>query len=291
MNFCLGFEKQKHYQAFVSDFSVRVKRKLIEGLIINGSFAISVITQYAADTQSKSVSVVIWSLSKLSITLLWIIGIACIRIRLEKFKKYHRLIFLLFDIFQCCSTINLYPFFSHGQQKRYGGLGLLINGWYNGVSYFLAIQLIECWQIKVLHILFQTILFGVYIGKIETYPTAQLMSAMQSFIVFSLSQYFREKFIRMDFLEKRKVYDDSEAVKSILDDITEGIMIINQERKILYMNQPVQKMFKLEKKYPEDLFSRIKIKSVITSSGASQSPSLRLGPLEFERVMYHFNFC
>eukprot|EP00331_Platyophrya_macrostoma_P033664 CAMPEP_0176434962 /NCGR_PEP_ID=MMETSP0127-20121128/17015_1 /TAXON_ID=938130 /ORGANISM="Platyophrya macrostoma, Strain WH" /LENGTH=654 /DNA_ID=CAMNT_0017817851 /DNA_START=470 /DNA_END=2437 /DNA_ORIENTATION=+ len=92
----------------------------------------------------------------------------------------------------------------------------------------------------------------------------------QIVLIYGFSFYITEKFLRQDYLEKRKIYDDSEAVKSILDDITEGIVIIEKKSNILYLNQPVQKMFKLENKQnTEELFNKIKIKSIMPSGSAS----------------------
>lgn len=274
MDFCLRFKKRDHLQAFESDFTTRVKRTLVLGVLINGGYAICVLAQRLVDNDARNSVSTIFAFSKTAAAILWILGVFLIRMRLEKFKKYHKLIFILFDIFQCLAIINLYPNLSQGQLKRYGGIGLLITGWCSGIRYICGLKLIETWQIKVLHIVGETIYFAIYLEKIEDHPISQIISLLLTFVMYVLILYFAEKFTRKEFLEKRKMYEDSEAVKSILDDITEGIVIINQQKKIVYLNQPVQKMFHLEQhKTTDDLFSRIKTKSML-SAGISNSPSL-----------------
>ena len=288
MNFCLGFKNNDHSQAFVSDFSSRIERKSIKGLIINGWFAVSIITQQIAEKRPLSSPGEIWTMVKLVIVLLWIIGIFSIRLKLEQLKKYHKLIFFLFDIVQCCAALSFFLVFNSGLEKVGSNL-LLSIGWTSGLQYIAGVLLIDSWQLKVVHVLFQTTFFAMYFGLTATGVFSTYIYLADIVLMYGLFFYFSEKFTRMEFLEKRKMYEDSEAVKSILDDITEGIVIITRQNKILYMNQPVQKMFKLEQlKSTEELFSRIKIKSMM-SSGATKSPALQAKEKQFQHVMHIFS--
>lgn len=285
MNVWLGFKNSKHYDAYVSNFPTRVKRKFIIGLIVNGSFAVSVIAQRIALGAKPTSFAEKWALTKISISLLWIIGVFSIRLKLEKFKKYHKLIFFLFDIVQSCAAFNFHPIVSMG---KVAGIQPSTITWISGLHYVAALLLIESWKIRVVHVFSQVLLFLVYIESVEKITIPVLVFLIIAFLMFSSFFYFREKFTRMEFLEKRKMYEDSEAVKSILDDITEGIVIINKQKKILYLNQPVQKMLKLNQhETTDDIFSRIRIKSVI-SSGMPKSPLLEKTEKTFQQVLLWF---
>lgn len=286
MNFCLGFKKSKHSEAFVSDFSTRVKRKFINGLIINGWIAVTAIAQRIVSSSGSPTE--IWSFTRISITLFWILALFFVSFKLEKFKKCHKLIFLLFDLVQCFGSLSLLPIFIKTEVK-YELLSPITNSWCSGLQYIAGILLIESWQIKVLHLLCQIVFFSVYIGIVKSDATP-IVYLVCVFFMYAFFFYFREKFTRMEFLEKRKIYEDSEAVKSILDDITEGIVIINQQKKILYFNQPVQKMFQLDNSTIDDLFCRLKIKSM-TSNGSSNSPTLQTFEKNFQQVISIFLFC
>ena len=284
MNFCLGFKNSNHNQAFVSDFSTRMKRKLIKGLIINGCFAVSIIAQMIIENRPLATRGEIWTVARVAIALFWIVGIFSIRLKLEKVKKYHKFIFFLFDIVQSVAALSFFAIFNPGLDLI-GGTPILTIGWATGVQYIAGVLLIESWLLKVAHVFFQTTLFSMYFGLNSGGTSSTYIYITNIFVMFGLFFYFSEKFTRMEFLEKRKMYEDSEAVKSILDDITEGIVIINRQNKILYMNQPVQKMFKLEQhKTTEELFSRIKIKSIM-SPGASKSPSIQTKEKQFQQVI------
>ena len=261
MNVLLGFKSDQHSNAFFSSFSVRVRRKVFEGLAINGTNVLSIIVQLILEPGTITSNSLIWIFIKLSIALFWMLGILCIRMRLEKLRKYHKIIFLLFNVLQTLSLTNLFPYFSQAQQKSLGPLGLLIYGWCIGIEYVCGSVLIDSWQMKVMHCLGQVIFFAVYVFEVEAQPRSVFIILLAMFFMFSFSVYLREKYTRVDFLEKRKIYENSEAVKTILDDITEGIVIINQNKDILYLNQPVQRMFKLEDQTTASLFSKFKIKS------------------------------
>ena len=285
MNFCLGFKNSDHSQAFVSDFSTRIERKSIKGLIINGWYAVSIIAQMIAEKRTVSSPGDIWTMSKLAIVLLWIIGIFSIRLKLEQLKKYHKLIFFLFDLVQCVAALSFFLVFNSGLDKIDGNK-LLIIGWTTGLQYIAGVLLIDSWQLKTMHVLFQAAFFATYFGLAAKGSPSTYIYLANIFLEFGFFFYFSEKFTRMEFLEKRKMYEDSEAVKSILDDITEGIVIINRQNKILYLNQPVQKMFKLEKlNTTEELFSRLKIKSMM-SSGPSKNSLSPKKEKKFQQVMH-----
>ena len=284
MNFCLGFKNSDHNQAFVSNFPTRIKRKLIKGLIINGWFAVSIIAQMIAEKRTLTTKGEIWTMLKVVIALLWIVGIFSIRLKLEKVKNYHKLIFFLFDLVQCIATISFFPITNPGLDLM-GGTPVLTVGWSIGLQYAVGILLIDSWLIKVLHVFLQTAVFAMYFGFTSAGIPSTYIYLANIFLAYGFFFYFSEKFTRMEFLEKRKVYENSEAVKSILDDITEGIVIINRQNKILYLNQPVQKMFKLEQhKTTEELFSRLKIKSMM-SSGTSKNPSTPKNEKKFQQVI------
>ena len=287
MNVWLGFKNSKHNDAYVSDFPTRLKRKFIIGLIINGWFALCfVIQRITLSTAPLSFSEQ-WAFIKIAISLFWIIGIFSIRLKLEKFRKYHKLIFIIFDIVQCCVALNFYPILSSGSEKSAGIQQTTIT-WSSGLNYIAAVLLIESWQIRVAHVFSQVLLFLVYIGSVEKIGAPVLIFLINAFLMYASFFYIREKFTRMEFLEKRKMYENSEAVKSILDDITEGIVIINKQKKILYLNQPVQKMLKLNQhETTDDIFSRIRIKSVI-SSGMPKSPLLEKTEKTFQQVLLWF---
>ena len=285
MNICLRFKNKAHNQAFVSDFSTRIKRKSIKGLIINGCFAAGIIAQQIAKNQPITSRAEGWSLIKVAIALLWIVGIFFISLKLERVKKCHKLIFLLFDIVQCCAALSFIPM-SHSAFKEMGDNLALSIGWGAGLQYIAGILLIDSWQIRTAHVFFQSIFYTLNLAFNGQSTYSSYIYLIDSIVMYVLFFYFSEKFTRMEFLEKRKMYEDSEAVKSILDDITEGIVIITRQSKILYMNQPVQKMFRLEQqKTTEELFSRIKIKSMM-SSGTSKSPTLLPNEKQFQQVMH-----
>ncbi len=80
---------------------------------------------------------------------------------------------------------------------------------------------------------------------------------MQAYAVYN-----RERYDRNQHIERIKIFQDSQAVLKILDDITEGILIIDESKNILYTNSPVKSMLQTDNPNLNQLFSGVSVKMV-----------------------------
>ena len=262
MNCILAFKQKEHYGAYLSGFSIRLKKRFFLGLIINALIAIVVLIQYLLSPQSYSREVLAWFGIRTILSAVWIVGIYYILRRLSRYSKYSRMIDLTLDVVGMITSANMLSVLGSVQCEYYGSMGLYVYGWSQGLLFVSVISIIGSWRLKALGTFLQIGFFIVSLFR-EYQAGAEVVTIrlVQVLIMYIAVIYIEERYERSDFLEKRKIYEDSEAIKTILNDITEGILIVSPERQILYANKPVEQMFGLKELTLQDLFSQIKVVS------------------------------
>ena len=263
MNCLLEFKQKEHYGAYLRGFSIRLRKRFFLGLIINILIAIVFVIQYLISPQSYSCGMLIWFGIRTALSFLWIVGIYYILRRLSKYSKYSRTIDLTLDLVALITNANFISVVGNVDPEIFGDLGLYIYGWTFGVIFTCLLSKIGSWRLKVLGIVFQTCFFVMSLhlksqpGKVLVY-----LRLVQVILTYIAVIYIEERYERSDFLEKRKIYEDSEAIKTILNDITEGILIVSPESQILYANRPVEQMFRLKELTLQALFAEIRVVSM-----------------------------
>mgnify|MGYP003877460177 FL=1 len=97
-------------------------------------------------------------------------------------------------------------------------------------------------------------------------PKIMIYYLIQVFLIYAISSYIRERYWRIESLQKIKLYQETESIKKVLDDVLEGIVVIDAKKKILYLNESAEKMFQRKISSLEDLFSDFKIKAMAPPS-------------------------
>jgi sensor histidine kinase regulating citrate/malate metabolism len=136
---------------------------------------------------------------------------------------------------------------------------------------------------KIAMIIAQMTYFSVFVGEAESYAVPIILFAVEGIFFYLTLTYFHEKYQRLDFLEKRKIYDNYEAIKKIFDDISQGIMIVDNKNQIVYSNQAVHRLFN----EPQDqepslsltnLLSKVRVKSMFPHLESSVTEQILPSP-------------
>ena len=265
MNFCLQFRSKDYSSAYMSSFSLLIRRKFFLGTILNlGILGIAIAKlnlKHAPGATASSAA----SITQIIISALWIAGVYCLKKTSGRFSKYRSLISFILDIMMLVSAVDFKPMTPKVDQSNF--IELALSSWHQGVVFICYLSVITLWQIRVLACLIQAIIFMVTLIDFDSSSQSSGMVAY-GFLVYAVTTYLNEKFERASFIEKAKLYFDSEAIKKILNNITEGILIVDQRNTILYSNSTIQTMLTDSKEINiENLFSQIRIKSLSQSGG------------------------
>ena len=163
-------------------------------------------------------------------------------------------------------------------------------GWLTCIGCFSIYYVVVSWWIKAIAPIIQIVYFLVFIVQAEFYWPAILIFAAESAIMYLCYVYIHEKYMRKDFIEKRKVYENYEAIMKIFDDIIQGIMIVDQEYKIIYSNRTVDLMFNLQRPQEvgssiERLFSEIQVKTISPRMDAPGTERMMFASRENEETV------
>lgn len=252
------------------------------GLIINLFTAIVILLQYLIEPQSFAGSTLTWIGVRTGLAFIWIVTTYCILRRLNRHPRYSRKIDISLDVLSLMTSANLYSVVGNFECESFGTVGVFTYGWCLGIAFICAITIIGSWRIRALAIFLQVSFFIIVGFAVQQYSTViNTLRLIQALVVYLVVIYIEERYLRFEFLEKRKIYEDSEAIKKILDDITEGILIVSPEKQILYANKPMKLMFNLAELTLDGLFAQIR---VVSMSGNVLKSAIEKSILEISSV-------
>ena len=287
MNFFLQFKQKSHSEAYSHDLQLQVTKRMIMVtiwalIIVLGNAITFAVYRYFAMTAID--------ITRISLMILFVVGFCYLRHNLQRTKKYINKINIVMDICLIFIQFIFYPLVGGAGLNPYGKLGAFTMGWLTCIGCFSIYYVVVSWWIKAIAPIIQIVYFLVFIVQAEFYWPAILIFAAESAIMYLCYVYIHEKYMRKDFIEKRKVYENYEAIMKIFDDIIQGIMIVDQEYKIIYSNRTVDLMFNLQRPQEvgssiERLFSEIQVKTISPRMDAPGTERMMFASRENEETV------
>ena len=265
MNILLRFKQEKYSQAYSQDtqlhFQKRVAFMLLFTTLSLGGYCIS----FAANQNTYSTVSKWLSGARLVLMSATVLCLFCLsRIRL-KTARYAKCVSICLDIFFIFLLFISYPLTGSAVIDTFEKSGVFVIAWCSGIGSFAMYFIIANWWVRVLVPIIQIIYFLSFAVMRESDSEIIVLVAIESVVLFLFYNYFNEKQQRKTFLEQRKLHENSETIKSILDDISQGIMIIDQQTNLVYANRTVNRMFGGSREIysVNSLFSELHVKSIL----------------------------
>lgn len=266
MNFLLQFKDKKHAEAYSHDIQLQVNKRLAmvvtwfslnitANLILFGLYRISLTNPV--------------DLTKLSLLLASIITLLLVKYNIRRVQKYIRAINFILDMFLFYVIFVFFPLLGAETAAAFGKLGIFVLSWCTSLGYYSIYYFFTNGWLRAIAPVVQIGFYLVFVMQTEILSKMLVIIAVESLVIYLLYIYINERYQRIDFLEKRRAYENSEAIKKIFDDIIQGIMIIDQQCSIVYSNQTVYTMLGHQQhqlaQYArplDELFSQLFIKAI-----------------------------
>ena len=110
-----------------------------------------------------------------------------------------------------------------------------ISGWWNSLVALAVLNTISRWYLKILA--YGTVVFCMFFKTFaDTERLRVLFTLFEVMIYFMLSNFLSYRDSKKKFLEKQKLYEETQIFKEILDLTTDGILIYGLREGLMYRN-------------------------------------------------------
>ena len=269
MDIFLRFKNKKHADAYSCDLEYQVQRRIVM-LGIGGSVSIAIFP-----LMSQFVPKVVNRTSQILLTLRFIfmvlnfIGHLLLKKYMHRLKPLVPTLINVLDLTSVASLFVIYPIAGNVSIDDFSKLGVYVWAWSAALGTISAYLILASWWMKFLNASLQMAFFLYFVVKREPIYSPILIFGFTGMMTFVFLSYTQELFKKKDFLEKRKIYDNYEALMRIFDDICQGIIIMDTKFNITYANRTVDAMFNRQSSQKvvkiEELFAEIQVKAVIPS--------------------------
>ena len=280
MDIFLQFKNKSYAKSYSHDLKLQLKRRAAMISLIFVVFvvpnAISVrLNPSLASTKSK---VLLWL--RLSACVLTLAGIYLLKRNVLQCKKYIGKINIILDALTALAPFVVYPLIGNFNLDRFSHLGMYIYSWSAALCAFSMAFTFGNWWMKAVVSIAQYIYFFIFLFQREQYSIPIFIFGIQAIILYLALTYLQEKYDRINFLEKQTTHDNYEAIKKIVDDISQGIMIVDQSNEVIYANRIVYTLLNQDQQQSvslSTLFSQVNVKSI--------SPQIPIDILQTERIL------
>ena len=265
MNCLLQFRNKNHFEAYSHDLVLQIRKRAFMVFFMAVDFAIVYTTMYATN------SVTIDPKSKTLITLRGVmVGVGVVGFFLsmkynKRLRRHLGLLNLIFDVAVMIASATFYPIVGNISVEELDKFGVYMWAYSTSLCAVAIYFLIAHWWMKMLTATAQIGFFLYFIIRDQENPIPIVGVAWQGLALYLFAIYINEKFERIHFLEKRKIYENYEALMKIFDDISQGIVIIDQQYHKVYSNRTINAMFEKQAEenwQTEDLLSEFQVKSI-----------------------------
>ena len=280
MNLFLQFKNNSYATAYSHDLKLQLKRRtamislIIVVFIIANGISLG-LNPALGPTRSK-----ILICFRLGVCILTFGGIYLLKRNVSKCKKHIGKINIILDVLTAMSPFVVYPLAGNYALDRFSNLGMFIYSWSTAVCTFAMAFTFGNWWMKAVVSIAQYIYFFIFLFQQESYCIPIFIFGIEAIILYLALTYLQEKYDRINFLEKQTIYDNYEAIKKIVDDISQGIMIVDQSNEVIYANRIVYTLLNQDQQQSvslSTLFSQVNVKSI--------SPQIPIDILQTERVL------
>ena len=166
--------------------------------------------------------------------ILFIMGI-CARKFKKRFERHPKISRWCFDIMTTCLAGYL-SWASIEKSEAPGDSQIkFIGGWWISMITLSLLNTISRWYLRTLA--YAAIVLNITIkAYAELCQLRLILILVEIMIYFLLSNYLSEKDSKKKFMEKQKLYEETQVFKDILDQTTDGILIYGLQEDLIYRN-------------------------------------------------------
>lgn len=264
MNIFLQFKKKSHSEAYAHDLESQVNKRL---WMITVSVILNITSLLISWAIVKVVSISTFDLTKAVALYTILVSLCFLKCKFRRMKKYIGKMNFLMDLCLIYCSFQAFPLINPHLLDPLTKLGAFTLMWSISLTSFTSTYVFANWWLRAIGPIIQLIYFVVPTVQREPIPILRsiiLHIAIESLIGYFCIIYIFERYQRKDFLEKRKVHENYEAIMKIFDDIIQGVMIADPNYKLIYSNRTIDSMFGQRQEHHslENLFSQIQVKSI-----------------------------
>lgn len=279
MNFLLQFKDKKHAEAYSHDHQLQVNKRLamvVTWTVLNllASLVLFLLYGIANFTPLDN--------AKLSLQIVSIITLIVVKCKFQRAQKYIRIINFVLDIFLIFVIFIFYPLLGADPVNIFGKLGIFVIAWCTCLATYSIYYFVMSWWIRAFIPVLQIGFYLVFVVEREPFSSIVITFAVECISIYLLYIYIHERYQRLDFLEKRRVYENYEAIKKIFDDIIQGVLLVDRSYNIIYSNQTVyallncqQNQFRQEGPSLRELFSQVYVKTLLPRMELTAADGMR----------------
>ena len=267
MDIFLRFKNKKHAEAYAYDLKYHIQNRLFMlGTGVSVSSAVYAFTSIFNPNVGNKASQLLVAV-RFALTLLALIGYYLLKKYMHRVKPYASKLVILLDAISLAGQFVIYPISGNIVVDNFSKLGVYVWAWCAAFCVFSVYIILLNWWMKMLNVALQMGFFLYFVIKREPLYSPIISLALMGVFCFTFLSYMQEMFQKRDFLEKRKLYDNYEALKRIFDDICQGIIIVDTKFNTIYANRTVEAMFNRQSSQKgvvvEELFAEVQVKTVI----------------------------
>lgn len=264
MDLLLRFKSRTHSQTFSSDLSIRLRNRFYLGLAVNGGYVILIINDITTHSSIDKKFMSSWCYTRLALVIIWTLLMQCFCRKTTILMRYANLIQGILDgiMVFCAATDFMWVTTNQTYLSAVDVRGEELVSWSTGLIFSCSLLLINSWIIRIVACIAKFIILTLVIYTSVDISNWKIGILAVVLIIQAYTVYNRERYDRIQHIERIKVFQDSQAVLKILDDITEGILIIDESRNIRYSNMPVKKIFQSSNPKLNHLFANVSVKNV-----------------------------
>ena len=265
MNCLLQFRNKNHFEAYSHDLVLQLRKRVLMIFFMGVDFIVVYVIMLATRSTSIDSGSKALVYFRAAMVVLGVVGLFLIMKFNQKLKRFLGILNLIFDLCVMISAATFYPLTGGTSVNNLDKFGVYMWAYSNSLCSVAIYFLFAHWWMKMFTAAAQIFFFLHFIIRDLENPIPIAGLALQGLALYLFGIYINEKFERIHFLEKRKIYENYEALMKIFDDISQGIIIIDQQYHKVYANRTMNVMFEKDLKEDwraEGLFSELQVKSV-----------------------------
>ena len=258
MNILLRFKSHKYETKFHENLELYTSRMTVAHTVlclVMIPFLPAI--QYFAYRESATTLVMVQRVAQqYAINIALLIIALILRKYRRRLAKRHNAVRWALDTMYC--VVAAYESYYYGQGLTLkGNSQVYFWGWWNCLCALIKINIISRWYMKLLAYLILIVYFGIKTYVLQT-DYAILISLFQAIIFLGLQTYFQERADKTRFLEKQTLFEETEALREIIEQTTEAIMIYGINEGVLFKNSSKYEWWNESLTF-EDNLSRVRL--------------------------------
>ena len=258
MNILLRFKSHNHETRFHENLELYTSRMLVaHSVLCLVTIPFLPAIQYFAYRESATTLLMVQRVAlNYTVNIALLILTLILRKYRKRLAKRHNAVRWVLDIMYCLVAVFEAYYWGQGLSLR-PNTPVYFWGWWNCLTAVIKINIISRWYMKLVAYLILVMYFGIktFVLLIDY---SVLLTLMQAIVFLGLQTYFQERADKTRFLEKQTLFEETEALREIIEQTAEAIMIYGIDEGVLFKNSNKYEWWNESLTF-EDNMSRIRL--------------------------------